>query len=458
MTSRRKTLSIIAAVSVMVASFAGCGGNAATTTAAPAATQAPAATTEAKADTAAADTQAPADTAAPADTGSGTKETITVWAPDAIVDLTQNNLNNWLATQSDWNGKFDIKVSAMGEGDAATQMLTDVEAGADVFGFAQDQLARLVSAGALSKPGGVFLDHIKANNDAGSVGAVTLNGDVYAYPETSDNGYFLYYDKSVVTDPSTLEGIVEQCAAAGKNFYMDIQSGWYDVAFFFGTGAQCYYEYDTEGAVTGAVCDYNSDKGLAAMKAMVEMAKSKGKGYEQSPDGAASLFDPNGGTAGALVSGTWDYDTVKGFLGDNFGAAKMPTFTVDGTSYQMSGFGGFKLVGVKPQTDSEKLTFCHFVADYITSEEMQMARFTEKGWGPSNLNAQKSDAVQANEALAALAAQLAYCPGQGQYPQAYWDLTQAFGTDINSGMYADADDATLSAALADLEASIKAAK
>ena len=447
MKTAKKTLPIMLALSVLA--LAGCGNSApaATTTAAAAK---PADTTAAA---------APADTtAAPAPAASADKQTITVWAPDEVVELTQTNLDNWLAGQADWNGKYTITVSAMGEGDATTQMLTDVEAGADVFGFAQDQLARLVAAGALSKPGGVFLQHATENNDAGAVGAVTLNGEVYAYPETSDNGYFLYYDKSVVTDPSTLQGIIDQCAAAGKNFYMDIQSGWYDVAFFFGTGAECYYNYDTEGLVTGCVCDYSSEKGLAAMKAMVEMAKSKGKGYEQSPDGAAALFNPEGGTAGALVSGTWDYATVKDYLGDNFGAAKMPTFTVDGQTYQMSGFGGFKLVGVKPQTDSDKLTFCHLVADYITSEEMQMARFEAKGWGPSNLNAQKSDAVQANEALAALAEQLAFCPGQGQYPGAYWDLTTAFGTDINSGKYADADDATLTAALKDLEDAIKAAK
>lgn len=451
MTTKRKALPIILALSMLVTAGAGCGNNA----------QA-GGTTAASADKAAApaDTAtAPADTAAAlADNTSSDKKTVTVWAPDAIVDLTQSKLNDWLAGQNDWNAKYDIKVSAMGEGDAATQLLTDVEAGADIFGFAQDQLARLVAAGALSKPGGVFLDNVKNNNDAGSVGAVTLNGEIYAYPETSDNGYFLYYDKSVVTDPSTLEGIIEQCAAAGKNLYMDIQSGWYNVAFFFGTGAECYYEYDTEGNVTGAVCDYSGEKGLAAMKAIVNMAKNKGKGYDQCPDGAASLFNPDGGTAGALVSGTWDASTVKEFLGDNYGAVKMPTFTVDGKTYQMSGFGGFKLVGVKPQTDSDKLTFCHLVADYLTSEEMQLARFDANGWGPSNKNAQQSSGVQSDAALAALADQLQYCPGQGQYPNAYWDLTKAFGTDINSGMYNDADDATLTAALKELEDAIKAAK
>lgn len=385
----------------------------------------------------------------------GKAQNITVWAPEEVSSLTQEKLNTWLEG-SEWKGKYTITVSAMGEGDAATQMLTDVEAGADVFGFAQDQLARLVAAGALSAPGGVFLDNVSNNNDAGSVGAATLDGKVYAYPETSDNGFFLYYDKSVVSDPSTLDGILTDCANAGKKFYMDIQSGWYNVAFFFATGAECYYNYDTEGNVVDAVCDYNSEKGLKALKAMEAMAENPG--FSQSTEADAALFDPNGGTAGAIVSGTWDSATIQGLLGDNFGAAKLPTFTVDGETFQMSGFGGFKLVGVKPQTDSDKLTFCHAVADYITGEEMQLARFDANGWGPSNKNAQNSDKVKADAALSALADQLQYCPGQGQYPNAYWDLTKAFGTDINSGIYKGASDDDLYKGLKDLEDAIKAAK
>ncbi len=375
--------------------------------------------------------------------------------PEEIVDFTQTKLDEWAST-TEWAGKYTITVSAMGEGEAATQLLTDVEAGADVYGFAQDQLARLVAAGALSAPGGVFLDNVTNNNDSGSIAAATLDSKVYAYPETSDNGFFLYYDKSVVTDPSTLEGILDQCAAAGKQFYMDIQSGWYNVAFFFATGAQCYYDYDTEGAVTGATCDYSGAAGLKALKAMRDMAANKA--FSQSTEADAALFDPNGGTAGAIVSGTWDSSTVSELLGDNYGACKLPTFTVDGETFQMSGFGGFKLVGVKPQTDSDKLTFCHAIADYLTGEEVQLARFEANGWGPSNKNAQQNDKVKSDIALAAVADQLQYCEAQGQYPNAYWDLTKAFGTDINSGKYKDASDEELTAGLKDLEDAIKAAK
>lgn len=385
--------------------------------------------------------------------GGTDKKTVTVWMPEEVVSLTQTAVDKWLDEHGS-KEKYTVKVSAMGEDDAATNLLTDVEAAADVFGFSQDQLARLVSAGALSALGGTFLNDARQNNDENSVKAATLDGKVYAYPETSDNGYFLYYDKSVVTDPSTLEGILDQCAAKGKKLYMNLQSGWYSASFFFGTGCECAYTYDKTGKVTAVDCDYNSEKGLAAMKAMVNMAAHKGFGQSES---AAGFFNPDGGTAGALISGTWDSGTVSRFLGDNFAAAKLPTFKVDGKTYQMGGFSGFKMVGVKPQTDAELLAFCHELAAFLTGEHMQLTRFNEKGWGPSNLKAQASEAVKQNVALAALNAQLEHCVPQGQYPNAYWSLTEAFGTDINAGKYKTADDTALYAALKTLEDGVKAA-
>lgn len=75
------------------------------------------------------------DTSTPASTE---KTNITVWAPEEITSLTQSKLDAWIETQSDFKDKYTITVSAMGEGEAATQLLTDVEAGADVYGFAQD--------------------------------------------------------------------------------------------------------------------------------------------------------------------------------------------------------------------------------------------------------------------------------------------------------------------------------
>ena len=133
----------------------------------------------------------------------------------------------------------------------------------------------------------------------------------------------------------------------------------------------------------------------------------------------------------------------------NYACAKLPTFTgSDGETYQMSGFGGFKLLGVKPQEDEEKLMACDALAAFLSSEEVQLARFEEVGWGPSNLNAQASDAVKANIALSALTEQLAFSVPQEQYPGDYWTLATSLGDSIISGeIAADASDEDLMATL-----------
>ena len=284
-------------------------------------------------------------------------------------------------------------------------------------------------------------EKVKAENDPGAVAAATVGETLYAYPLTSDNGYFLYYDKSVVTDPSSLEKIVADCEAAGKNFYMEINSGWYQTAFFFATGADLTYDTDDDGNFTACNANYASDQGLVALREMVELK--------------ASPAFQNGSAAGeatnvaAIVDGTWDAGAVQDLFGDNYACAKLPTFEgSDGKTYQMSGFGGFKLLGVKPQEDEAKLAACDALAAWLSGEEAQIARFEAVEWGPSNLAAQASDAVQANEALAALGEQLQYTIPQGQYPGDYWSLATSLGDSIISGeLSKDSSDDDLMAAL-----------
>ncbi len=369
---------------------------------------------------------------------------IKVWVADNVVDFTNEQIKAFQDAHPEFSG-YTFTVEAVGEGDAAGNMITDVEAGADIYAFAQDQIARLVTAGALEVVEDSNAEAVKAENDAGAVGAATVGGTLYAYPLTSDNGYFLYYDKSVVTDPSTLEGIVADCEAAGKNFYFEINSGWYQTAFFFGAGAELTYETDDSGNFTKCNSTYASDAGVVALKKIAELASSKAF-----QNGSAIS---NATNVGAIVDGTWDAQAAKDLFGDNYACAKLPTFEgADGKTYQMSGFGGFKLLGVKPQEDDLKLAVCDALAAYLSSEEVQLARYNAVGWGPSNLNAQKSDAVQADEALSALADQLQYTIPQGQYPGDYWTLATSLGDSIISGeIKADASDDDFMKALTDFQ-------
>ena len=89
---------------------------------------------------------------------------------------------------------------------------------------------------------------------------------------------------------------------------------------------------------------------------------------------------------------------------------------------------------------------------------MQTIRFKEKGWGPSNKNAQALQAVKENTALSALSSQLEHSVPQGQYPNGFWSIMEAFGTDLNSGKLAGKTDEQLLQALKSLENDLKSAK
>ena len=347
---------------------------------------------------------------------------IKIWVAENVVEFTKTQVEAFKAANPEY-ANMTVVVEPVGEGDAATKMITDVEAGADIFGFAQDQLGRLVAANALEV---VFEDNaaiIEQANDAGSVAAVKMGDEMYAYPMTSDNGYFLYYDKSVVTDPTDLAKVVADCEAAGKNVYFEINSGWYQTAFFFGAGCTLTYSTDNLGNIVAMDCNYASANGVKALKSMIALAKSPVFVNGSSASNATNL--------GALVGGTWDATNAQNVLGENYAAVKLPT--VDG--FQLGGFGGFKMLGIKPQTDEDKLAACDALALYLSSGDVQLARFKAVGWGPSNLAAQADEAVQSNPALAALAAQLPYTIPQGQYPGEYWSLATALADDIMAGKY-----------------------
>ena len=325
---------------------------------------------------------------------------ITIWVAEEIADLTRQQVENFNDDNED-GIYFNATVEPVSEADAATQMITDVEAGADIFCFAQDQFARLVQAGAVARLGKAASDFVVENNAAGVVAAATSGDAIYAYPLTADNGYFLYYDKTIIPDEDvdSLEAIIADCEAAQKYFAFEMQSSaWYLASFFFGTGCVSEWVTDEDGEFIEVHDTFNSPQGLIAVKGMKKLVDSP---FHLSSSSGSEFA--NG--AAAVVTGTWDYVTVEGILGDNMGVADLPSFEVEGQTYHLGSFNGCKLMGVKPQVDSQKAAALNKLAQYLTGEDCQMERFEARAWGPSNVAAQASDAVQANPGLAALLAQ-----------------------------------------------------
>lgn len=380
------------------------------------------------------------------------KETITVWAAENVLTFTRERCQVFLEENPDVAEQFQINVVAMSEGDTASQMQTDVDAGADVYAFAQDQLGRLIRAGALSPLGGTFLDAVKTENAPGSVAAASMGDRVYAYPLTADNGYMLYYDTSVVTDPTSLRAILADCAAAGKKMYMDIRNGWYLVSFFFGAGCHYKTEVNADGNIVSVDCDFNSEKGLKALKAAIAAAKEAG--FQQGTD-FASQFNPTGGKAAAAVSGPWDAATIRAHLGENYGVAPLPRMDVMENGEPMSTWAGYKLMGVNPTQSEEGVKASHRLAAYLTGEAIQLERYLYAGWGPSNLAAQNSEAVRSDKALSALREQMAISPLQPQCSNNFWSKMGALGTDIDAGTYDQYSDTQLRSVLDELTGYLK---
>jgi arabinogalactan oligomer/maltooligosaccharide transport system substrate-binding protein len=192
----------------------------------------------------------------------------------------------------------------------------------------------------------------------------------------------------------------------------------------------------------GLVDTFNSDNGVIAMKALNALSNS----------GVWLDTESFAGTA-AVVTGTWKANEAEGVYGDNMAATKLPTFTVDGQTYQTGSFSGFKLIGCKPQSDEKKAEICNALALYLTSEEAQLERYYEFGWGPSNKAAQENQDVQSDPLLAALLAQNAYSVPQGVIPNNWWaEAVALYGLCAEVG----ATEADIRAALATYEEKVNA--
>ena len=349
---------------------------------------------------------------------------IKVWVDDKIVDLTRTQIQSFVAESG---GKYTInaRIEPQSEGTAASSMLQDVQSGADIFVFAQDQLSRLKVAGAVSKITGNHASFINKNNSADSVKAASLGSNIYAFPITSDNGYFLYYDKRVIpdADASDMSKILADCKSANKKLNFEARSnGFYSASYFLASengkdvSPLCHSVWDLDeetGKFTKYDDTFSGDNGLIAAKGLKELDST-------SFVATNSLASKLGDTAGAVVSGIWEYDVAVSRLKDNLGCAELPSFTVDGKSYHLGSFDGYKLMGVKPQRDAKKASVCRKLARYLTGESCQTQRFKEVSWGPTNTKSSQREEIANHPGLAALNAQHKYATQQGQCPGAWF--------------------------------------
>ena len=370
---------------------------------------------------------------------------LTVWASEEDQAYTQGLIDEFIAAYPEVS--FDIQLGSESESTCKDTVLTDIEAAADVFAFADDQIQALVDAGALQPISAYYTYDVAAENVAGSVEAATVNGQLYAYPMTADNGYFMFYDSSVFTeeDVASLDSMLAAAEAAGTKVAMDLSNGWYLYSFFAGAGLELTLNEDG----TTNTCTWNAEGGTDVCQAIIDYV-STGTLVNMTDDEQATALA--NGEVSACVNGTWRAETAQAAWGDNYAAAKLPTFNLAGTQTQMSSFSGCKLIGVNAYSD--QIGWSMLLAEYLTNEAAQVGRFNARGLGPSNIAAASSAEVQANPAIAALAAQADFATPQ-RVGGNYWAPAQTLGEILASGNPDGADlQALLDTAVEGIEAPV----
>ena len=351
---------------------------------------------------------------------------LTVWGAEEDEELLRQIIDGF-ETEYQGQADFQITYEPQSESHCTDALMADLENGADVFAFADDQLNTLVAAGALEPIENA--DTVRNSNLPEAVLAASVNDTLYALPLTADNGYFLYYNKQYFSeqDIASFDRMLEIAAGQEKKISMEWSSGWYVYSLFGNTGLTLGLNDD---GITN-YCTWNSTegdiKGTDVARAMQNIAVHPGF---VSVDDAGFVEGVKNNTIIAGVNGVWNAVAVEQAWGKNFGAAKLPSYTCAGRQVQMASFSGYKLIGVNAY--SENREWAAKLAEWITNEENQKLRFQLRGQGPANTKAAASEEVQSSPAIVALLEQSEYSCLQ-RIGGNFWDPVSTFTADTLSG-------------------------
>jgi arabinogalactan oligomer / maltooligosaccharide transport system substrate-binding protein len=346
-----------------------------------------------------------------------------IWGPNQEQNFLQAKAEEFKTANPSLNVEFEF--AAVGEPELKSVLTLDIAGGADVFAFPDDQLQDLVTAGALS-PVQQYRTDVIARNIEWSVDLAKIGETVYAYPNTADNGVFMYYDKRHITaeQMTSLDSILAVAQAKNSSIVIDPMGGW-AMSMWFATSGNISWN----AATRTQTIDWNNAAGLNSAKGMFNAYATNRVIRDQGLMPTLFLENETDITKGIIagVSGTWNANALTGILGaQNIGMIKMPTFKVgSGSQVQLGSMVGAKLIGVNGFTKQPAIA--HQFANFLTNADTQKARAIALGVGPSNLAAAADPLVQAIPSIKAISDQAAFGIPQAQSVSSfYWTPAGAF--------------------------------
>lgn len=350
-----------------------------------------------------------------------------VWTP---AEDQAEDQGNWLKqvteTFAEENPQWDItfEFGVMPEGEAKATVLQDVEAAADVYMYANDNLPDLVAGNGIARLGGETEQYVKDNNSEALVNSVIYDDALYGVPFTT-NTWFMYYNKSMVTDAEigSLEALLEKGKVA-----FPLSNGWYIASFYFANGGTMF---GPDGTDNDAGIDFGGEVGTAVTEYLVDLVAHENFINDVDGLGVAAMFD---GTGAAMFSGSWDYGALYEELGDDLGAAQLPTINIGGEDKQMMAFAGSKAIGVNPNADNMQAAVA--LARYLGSEDAQSLHYELRNIVPSHMSLLETPAMMEDPIVVAqnntfdnTSVIQPFVPNMGNY----WTPAETFGGAIVNG-------------------------
>lgn len=371
------------------------------------------------------------------DTGEGKTINLVFSGPNSDLEFYNSVFAKFKEAKAAEGDKNTYNITFVNHGeDKVDSEITDWKGSSapDVYCYASDKILPLYQKGALAELGGSYKTFVTTENNKVNVDLATFNDKVLAYPYDGSNTYFLYYDKSVFTTaPTTWEEVIAKANETGRKFCYPLGTGFYSGAMITSFGAGWEMTLDNTGKVTEISADFDGEKGILAGKAMVKIMSNSSWQQEQAAPTADNKLV-------ACVDGSWNLATYKKTMGENFGYTIMPTITVDNQTVITKSFLGGKLLGVNPlKAGDDRLVAAHELAKFITSEEIQLYRFEEKGVLPTNIEALKDEDVANSEMAQIIDAtneKNGYL-GQGALPAAIWNAPEVLAAGIQAGNTTD---------------------
>lgn len=398
------------------------------------------------------------------------KETLVLSGAEDQKTFVMGKANEYLKAQK-LDSKYELTYTAHGE-DKIDSEVADwtAETAPDLYSFSCDKSTPLAAAGALATVPEEYAEQMKKTLSETSYASATFNGDLVGYAYTASNGYFTYYDSSlegidaIVHDNKAgnildnIEDWLSYCETHGKKFAYNLKEAFYTVGALVTFGASFKVEYTRDGAVKKVTSDFASEKGMKAAKMMLKIMKSPALVYTQDAPGVNDVA--------FCINGAWalsnDSEGNKSAYTDaKVKTTTLPNATIDGEKKHIRSFAGTKLYGVNPSKssgNSDRLNALHGIANYLTSDDVQSARFDESQQAPSSKKVSAMDKVTGNAAVSALANQSADGIAQANLPGNIWSAPATFATWAFENAANEVSDEDLMTQLQQLDASVQASK